>query len=73
MKIAAASLLMGVAAWSGEIWLREVLIGDGVLMRAARLFAAIGGSIGVLAASAWVLRIEEFNMALARVRSKVGL
>jgi putative peptidoglycan lipid II flippase len=71
-KIALASAAMGLAAWGGEAWLRDVLPGDALTVRAVRVFSAIGGSIAVLAVSAWVLRIEEFNQAVGRVRAKLG-
>ena len=71
-KIGLASLLMGLAAWSGERWLRDLLPGDGLVVRGVRVFTAIGGSVGVLAAAAWILRLEEFNQALGRIRAKIG-
>lgn len=72
LRITAASVVMGVTAWAGEAWLRTVLPGDDLLVRAVRVFAAIGASVGVLAGSAWALRIEEFGLAVARVKAKLG-
>ncbi len=71
-KIGLASAVMGLAAWTGERWLRDLLPGDAMLPRGFRLFATIAASMGVLAAAAWLLRIEEFNQAIARVRTKFG-
>lgn len=71
-KICLASAAMGLAAWSGESWLRDLWPGGGELQRAARVFATIGASVGVLAMSAWMLRIEEFNQAVGRIRAKLG-
>lgn len=71
-KIALASAAMGLAAWGGEAWLRDLLPGDGLTVRAVRVFSAIGGSMAVLAVCAWALRIEEFNQALGRIRAKLG-
>jgi putative peptidoglycan lipid II flippase len=71
-KISLASIVMGLAAWSGERWLRELLPGDAIVIRATRVFSTIAGSLVVLAAASWVLRIEEFNQAVARVRAKLG-
>ncbi|MCC7043905.1 MAG: murein biosynthesis integral membrane protein MurJ [Acidobacteria bacterium] len=71
-KIALASAAMGLAAWGGEAWLRDLLPGDGLTVRAVRVFSAIGGSMAVLAVSAWALRIDEFNQALGRIRAKLG-
>lgn len=71
-KICLAAVAMGLAAWSGERWLRDVLPGDGGALRAVRVFAAIGASLGVLALAAWALRIDEFTQAMARVRAKLG-
>jgi putative peptidoglycan lipid II flippase len=71
-KIGLASAAMGLAAWSGERWLREVLPGAGEVLRAVRVFTAIGASLAVLAISAWALRIDEFNQAVGRFRAKLG-
>ena len=71
-KISAASLAMAMVAYFGESWLRHVLPGDGELTRGARVFATIAASMGTLALAAWFLRIEEFRVALARVRGRMG-
>ncbi len=72
VKISVATIVMALAAWSGERWLRDVLPGDGTILRGARVFAVIGASLVALAAASWVLRIEEFNQAVARIRAKLG-
>jgi putative peptidoglycan lipid II flippase len=64
-KVAAAGVAMAITSWGIEAALAGWLPGRQVLMRAIRLIAAIGGGIAVLAAAARLLRIEEFNEALA--------
>jgi putative peptidoglycan lipid II flippase len=71
-KILLASAVMAAAAWGLESWLSQVWPGTGLWVRLIRVGVAIAASIGVLALSAWVFRIEEFNMAVARVRSRLG-
>ena len=67
LKIGLASLLMAVAA--RLLWglLEDVVPGGGELLRAFRVFAAIGGGLAVLAITAKLLRVEEFDEAFRRV------
>ena len=67
IKIVAASLVMGVAAHYTAGWLTSLTPGGGELAKAMRVFGAIGVALAVLAASARVLRIQEFTDATARV------
>jgi putative peptidoglycan lipid II flippase len=71
-SIVVAAAIMGLAAWGGEHWLRDVVPGDGLLWRASRVFLSIGAAVGVLAAAAWALRIEEFRQAIDQIRTKLG-
>lgn len=70
-KVAAAALLMAFSAWGINAGLMIVAPGHTVLLRAGRLAAAIAGGFGVLAASATLLRIEEFEDALGVLRARV--
>ena len=67
LKISVAAALMGAAAHYSISWLDEVLAGNGDVMRAFRLFGAIGIALVTLAAAAKLLRIEEFDTATRRV------
>jgi putative peptidoglycan lipid II flippase len=77
-KIAAASALMGVVVVFVEAWLRTVLDtapGSGpfhvALVRGARVSAAIGAGLGMLAVAAWVLHIDEFRQAIGRLLARL--
>jgi putative peptidoglycan lipid II flippase len=67
LKIAIASAAMGAAAYGASQWLMEALPGRGELVKLARVSASIGTGILVLLVSARVLRIAEFDEALAQV------
>jgi putative peptidoglycan lipid II flippase len=67
-KVAVASVAMAITSWSIDAVIGGWLPGRQVLMRGIRLIAAIGGGIGVLAAAARWLRIEEFDEALTVLR-----
>jgi putative peptidoglycan lipid II flippase len=67
LKILAASLFMGVAAYAASGWLRESLPGGEWYMRATRVFSAIVLAMLVLVASAKLMRIAEFTAAVDRV------
>jgi hypothetical protein len=62
---------MACSAWGINAALSTVAPGPAVLLRAGRLAAAIGGGLAVLAASATLLRIEEFQEALGALRARV--
>ena len=72
-KISVASTAMAVVAYFGESWLRSVWPGGGELTRGIRVFATIAASMGTLAVAAWILRIEEFRVAIERVRGRAGI
>ena len=69
-KILAAGALMAVAAWGIESVMTVLLPGQQVLRRGARLAAAIGGGLAVLAAGARLLRIKELDDALRVLGSR---
>jgi putative peptidoglycan lipid II flippase len=69
IKISAASFAMAVAAYYSERALHTRVAGMGPLAEALRVFGAIGIGMVVLAASAHLLRIDEFTQARRRVLS----
>lgn len=71
VKIAAASLVMGFAAAGTEQWLHGPVAGDGTWARFARVMAAIGTGLIVLALSARLLRIHEFNETMRRLMARL--
>ncbi len=73
LKIAVASGVMCAVAWATDAWLRAAWPGSGELLRALRLLATITAAVGGLALAAWALRIDEFRMAIARVRGRLGV
>jgi putative peptidoglycan lipid II flippase len=66
-KTTVAALAMGAAAWYTELWLRTAWPGDALGVRALRVFGAIGVSLAVLSACAWLLRLREFEEARGMV------
>lgn len=71
-RITLASLVMGAAALWLDGWLRGVLPGASFWVRGVRVGLTIGASMGVLAAAAWLLRIDELRQAAARIRARLG-
>lgn len=85
IKILAASMVMALAAWQAEAWLRVALEGSArglvaplpagwqnLAIRLLRVTGGIGAGIGTLALAAWLFRIDEFRLAIARVRARIG-
>jgi putative peptidoglycan lipid II flippase len=66
-RIGLASALMGLAAFYANELLQARLPSPAFVMQALRLAASIGLAVLVLAASAWMLRIREFNEGVAMV------
>lgn len=66
-KITVASAVMGAAAFFTSAWLEGALPGRGLLWKTIQVFGAIAVAVIVLAASARVLRIAEFDDAMRRV------
>jgi putative peptidoglycan lipid II flippase len=70
-KITVASAIMGAAAWYTAQWLAVALPGPGELFKLLRVGIAIGVALGVLAASAKLLRIAEFDEAFSKVTRRL--
>jgi putative peptidoglycan lipid II flippase len=66
-KTIIAALAMGAAAYYTELWLRTAWPGGAIGLRALRVFGAIGVGLVVLSASAWLLRLREFEDARGMV------
>lgn len=67
-RIAVASALMGGAAWGLHTWLAtQVLPGEALVVQIIRVGTSIGAALVVLAGSARLLRIEEFDEAFSNV------
>jgi putative peptidoglycan lipid II flippase len=71
LKIGAASAVMGAAAYFAETWLHGHFPSRTLPAHAIRVFGGIGAGLATLAASAWILRIEEFSQAVQRVVSRM--
>ncbi len=67
VKSCVASAAMGVAAHYSHVWLRSLLPQPHLLQRAVCVGGAIGIALAVLAASAHLLRMEEFGAAMSRI------
>jgi putative peptidoglycan lipid II flippase len=70
-KTAVASAVMGVAAYASQQWLQGLLPEPTLLHRLVRVVGAIGIALGVLAACAHLLRLEEFGVAMTRVLGRL--
>lgn len=66
-KVLVASAVMGAAAHVTLQWITAMTPAGGELAKAARVLGAIGVGTLALAAAARLLRIQEFNDAMARV------
>ena len=69
-RITIASLAMGAAAFTVDRSLGHALPDGRLLTEVARLVMAIAAALGVLAATAFVLRIREFHVAIASVTGR---
>ena len=67
VKVSAASAAMGLAAYLALSWLATVFPGDAEAAKAIRVIGSIGTALLVLTGSARLLRIREFDEAVARV------
>jgi putative peptidoglycan lipid II flippase len=67
VKILIASLVMAAAAWGTEYGLSQAWPADTVFYRVARVGLSVGAGLATLALSAKLLRLDEFERALARV------
>jgi putative peptidoglycan lipid II flippase len=70
-RIALASVAMGAAAFASLRALERWLPSDDEMIQIVRLGLAIGIALGVLAGSAWLLRIREFNQGIALVTRRL--
>jgi len=70
-RIAVAAAVMGVTVFVAESGLSHLLPGDGLGLQAVRLGTTIVAGLVVLAASARVLRIREFDDAFALVATRL--
>jgi putative peptidoglycan lipid II flippase len=70
-KILLASVLMGLAAHFTVTGLTFLVPGTGEVAKGLRVFGAIGVALIVLAASARLLRIQEFTEASGRVLTRL--
>jgi hypothetical protein len=65
-------VLMAAAAWATDVWITAFLPGTELALRVARVGIAIGVAMAVLAASATVLRVTEFedarDLVIGRIR-----
>jgi putative peptidoglycan lipid II flippase len=71
LRIVLASAAMGGAAFVIDRWLAAALPQSALLWQVLRLAITIGAALVVLAAAAWVLRIEEFKDSAGMVLRKV--
>jgi putative peptidoglycan lipid II flippase len=71
LRIALASVLMGGAAAAADAAGGRWMPGDGLVPQMARVAFAIGAAVVVLAASAHLLRIPEFNSGVAMVARRL--
>jgi putative peptidoglycan lipid II flippase len=70
-RIAVASVAMGAAAFASLRALELWLPGDAEFIQIVRLAITIGFALAVLAGSAWLLRIREFNQGVALVTRRL--
>jgi putative peptidoglycan lipid II flippase len=70
-RIVLASAVMGVVAFYSHEMLSKWLPSHAFVVQAVRLGVAIGLAVVVLAASAWLLRIREFNEGLTLVTRRL--
>ena len=67
VKIFIASIVMALVAWGAEQWLSILWPGSRMVHRAVRVGLSVGAGVGTLVVMARLLRLEEFERALASV------
>ena len=72
MKVLVAAAAMAVAAWGVDYVMTGLLPGRHILLQVVRLSIAIGGGLVVLALTAKLLKIEEFDDALRLVSANLA-
>jgi putative peptidoglycan lipid II flippase len=71
LKIAAASAVMGAAAYYAHEWLADSVGAAGDVTRAIAVGGGIGAGVVALAAAAKLLRLSEFEEAMAGILRRV--
>jgi putative peptidoglycan lipid II flippase len=66
-KILAASIVMGIVAWTIEHELSALWVGHRAFQRIIRVGLAVSGGLGTLLLMVKLLRLEEFERAFGRV------
>ena len=72
LKVLAASGVMGLAAYVSAQWLTAITPEGGEFAKALRVSVPIAVGLLTLAITARLLRIEEFNEAVAQIRQRIG-
>jgi putative peptidoglycan lipid II flippase len=72
LKALLASAAMAGAAWYVELWLHAMLPGSATWVQIVRVGVAIAVALGVLALSASILRLREFEESRALIMRKLG-
>jgi putative peptidoglycan lipid II flippase len=72
LKALIASAARAAAAWYVELWLHTVMPGSATWVQIVRVGVAIAVALGVLALSASILRLREFEESRAMILRKVG-
>ena len=71
VRIGLASVPMAIAARYSHAWLATAVPGNGTVAHVIEVFAAIIIAIGVLAAAAWILRVQELATAMSRILGRL--
>ena len=71
LKVVLASAVMGIAAYLTLQWITRLTPAGGELAKAARVLGSIGVAMLALAGAARLLRIQEFNDAVASIRRRL--
>jgi putative peptidoglycan lipid II flippase len=73
VRITIAAAIMGVAAVAADLGTGLWMPGAGLARQLVRLTTTIGVAVGVLAASAYLLRVREFRQAVTLVTRKLRI
>jgi putative peptidoglycan lipid II flippase len=71
VRIVIASAAMGAVTFAADRWLAGALPGEALALQISRVALSIAIALAVLAGSAWLLRIREFNDAVSVVMRRV--
>jgi putative peptidoglycan lipid II flippase len=71
VKVAASSAVMAIAAVAIQHAMARVAPGSGLAAQLLRLGASIGGGIAALAATAQIVRVDEFGDVVKMIRGRV--